>query len=86
MRRTLLPFLAGLVLVVGVADAQEIMRAHYINVGQADATLLEFPCGAILIDAGAQDDAHITNLTGYLTAFLSEENRSQQSPAPPGRP
>ena len=43
MRRTLLPFLAGLVLVVGVADAQEIMRAHYINVGQADATLPEKP-------------------------------------------
>ena len=70
MRRTLLPFLASLVLVAGVADAQEIMRAHYINVGQADATLLEFPCGAILIDAGAQDDGHITSLTDYLTDFF----------------
>ena len=29
------------------------MSAHFINVGQADATLLEFQCGAILIDAGA---------------------------------
>jgi beta-lactamase superfamily II metal-dependent hydrolase len=29
------------------------MRAHYVNVGQANATLLEFSCGAILIDAGA---------------------------------
>ena len=37
------------------AAAQEArkMIAHFINVGQADATLLEFPCGAILIDAGA---------------------------------
>ena len=70
MRRTLLPFLAGLVLVAGVADAQEIMRAHYINVGQADATLLEFPCGAIPIDACDQDDGHVTSLTDYLTDFF----------------
>ena len=41
-----------------IADAQEVMRAHYINVGQADATLLEFPYGAILIDAGAQYQSH----------------------------
>jgi len=33
------------------------MYAHFINVGQADATLLEFPCGAVLVDAGSQDDA-----------------------------
>lgn len=31
------------------------MVAHFIDVGQADATLLEFPCGAVLIDAGAED-------------------------------
>ena len=31
--------------------AAEVMRAHFINVGLADTTLLEFPCGAILIDA-----------------------------------
>ena len=70
MRKTLLPLLAGLVLVAATADAQEVMRVHYIDVGQADATLLEFPCGAILIDAGAQDDDHVTALTNYLTGFF----------------
>ena len=46
------------------------MYAHFINVGQADATLLEFPCGAILIDAGAQDDSHIDSLINYLAGFF----------------
>jgi hypothetical protein len=32
------------------------MRAHFINAGQADVSLLGFRCGAILIDAGARDD------------------------------
>jgi competence protein ComEC len=30
------------------------MRAHFIDVGQGDATLLEFPCGAALIDTGGE--------------------------------
>lgn len=46
--------------------AAEKMAAHFINVGQADATLLEFPCGAILVDAGAQDDGHVQGLVNYL--------------------
>jgi hypothetical protein len=37
------------------AQKDSTMYAHYINVGQAAAVLLEFPCGAIMIDAGAQD-------------------------------
>jgi len=28
------------------------MMAHFIDVGQANATLLEFPCGVVLVDAG----------------------------------
>lgn len=47
------------------------MFAHCINVGQADATLLEFPCGAVLIDAGAQDDESATHLVRYLAAFFA---------------
>lgn len=46
------------------------MRAHFIKVGQADSTLLEFPCGAILIDAGAQDDDFADGLIDYLTKFF----------------
>ena len=32
------------------ADAGEEMRVHFIDVGQGDATLLEFPNAAILVD------------------------------------
>jgi competence protein ComEC len=46
------------------------MYAHCIDVGQADATLLEFPCGALLIDAGAQDDEAANRLLQYLGAFF----------------
>ena len=46
--------------------AEPVMKVHCINVGQADCTLLEFPCGAILIDAGAQDQPHLDGLVTYL--------------------
>ena len=29
-----------------------LMKAHFTDMGQANATLLEFPCGVVLIDAG----------------------------------
>ena len=38
-----------------LSQQDNVMVAHYIDVGQANATLLEFSCGAVLIDAGAQD-------------------------------
>lgn len=47
------------------------MLAHYIDVGQANATLLEFPCGAVLIDAGAQDKGYADTLLVYLDAFFA---------------
>lgn len=58
---------------------QGVMTAHFIDMGQADATLLEFSCGAILIDAGAQfkDDnnayntMHKQTLIGYLATFFN---------------
>ncbi len=51
-----------------------VMYAHYINVGQADCTLLEFPCGAMLIDAGSQDDAHAEDLLDYLDEFFDRRD------------
>lgn len=54
----------------GFGQEDSTMYAHYINVGQAAAVLLEFPCGAILIDAGAQDDATKDNLLNYLDTFF----------------
>lgn len=58
------------------------MRAHFIDMGQADSTLLEFKCGAVLIDAGAQykdttsssavaeNKKQIKKLTDYLDEFF----------------
>lgn len=57
-----------------LANAQALpsneMRAHFINVGQANATLLEFSCGAVLIDAGDQDAASGLALVNYLHRFF----------------
>ena len=38
------------------------MTAHFINIGQGESVLLEFSCGGMLIDAGAQDTAARTRL------------------------
>ena len=44
---------------------------HYIDVDQANAALLEFPCGAVLIDAGSRSDAAEAKLLSYLDAFFA---------------
>ncbi|HEU5117449.1 MAG TPA: MBL fold metallo-hydrolase [Isosphaeraceae bacterium] len=46
------------------------MRAHFIDVGQGACTLLEFPCGAVLVDTGGQDQDHMDMLVQYLRAFF----------------
>lgn len=43
------------------------MRAHFINVGQGDATLLEFACGTVLIDAGAENATTEQALLDYIS-------------------
>jgi competence protein ComEC len=52
------------------AQEDSVMCVHYINVGQAASALLEFPCGAILIDAGAADDTYHNALMAYLGHFF----------------
>lgn len=44
--------------------------AHFIDVNQGDATLLEFPCGVILIDAGGDGDEDVQRLVEYLDAVF----------------
>lgn len=50
------------------------MRAHYINVGQGSAVLLEFSCGAALIDTGGEkndDFDSVEALQTYLDGFFA---------------
>jgi competence protein ComEC len=49
------------------------MNAHFINVGQGAAVLLEFACGAALIDTGGEKNESFDgtqHLTDYLDAFF----------------
>lgn len=49
------------------------MRIHHINVGQADATLLEFENAAVLVDAGGSNirgTRERDHLWNYLNAFF----------------
>lgn len=70
-----LAMLAVLIPLAGIGASarhqQPVMYAHFINMGQADCTLLEFPCGAVLIDAGSQSAAHTQALVEYLDSFFS---------------
>lgn len=53
------------------------MAAHFIDVGQGNATVLEFSCGAMLIDTGGQNSDAIkgnAQLTAYLDAFFKRRS------------
>jgi competence protein ComEC len=55
------------------APSDDSMALHFIDVGQGSATLLEFPCGAILIDTGGEKNELFdseTALLGYLNRFF----------------
>ena len=54
----------------GLAAQGPVMKAHFIDVGQANATLFEFKCGVVLIDAGAQDDEHVDGLVDFITSVF----------------
>jgi hypothetical protein len=41
------------------------MTAHFINIGQGESVLLEFPCGAMLVDAGATTVTKAVYATGW---------------------
>jgi competence protein ComEC len=52
------------------ADGDQ-MVAHFIDVGQGDATLLEFSCGAVLVDTGGERTDSVTG-RDQLIAYLQE--------------
>ena len=57
-----------------VAQPKPTMRIHEIDVGQGAATLIELPCGAMLIDTGGEKSSSfdgVSMLTSYLDAFFA---------------
>ncbi len=54
------------------ALADSVMVAYFIDVGQGDAALLEFSCGAVMIDAGGQDQSDVEHLMAYLGERFAE--------------
>lgn len=71
-RRTAVSAFLSLFLLAGAAQGQ--MKAHFINVGQAESILLEFRTAAILIDAGGEDTGNDNRdrrrLMDYLGRFF----------------
>lgn len=58
------------------------MLAHFIDVGQGNATLLEFSCGAVLVDTGGQKTATFDStarLASYLNDFFARRTDLQKS-------
>lgn len=54
--------------------AAQTMRAHFIDVGQGAATLVEFPCAALLIDTGGESNREFESngpLLEYLETFFN---------------
>lgn len=54
--------------------AAQTMRVHFIDVGQGASTLVEFPCAAILIDAGGETNGEFNSTTAlidYLDIFFA---------------
>jgi len=69
-------------LFLGAVVASGQVTAHYINVGQAASALVEFPSGAILIDAGGENtggsDVYRSHLLAYLNAFFDKQRPDLQ--------
>src|SRR5512145_232464 len=54
--------------------APDVMVVHFIDVGQGDTALLEFSCGAVLVDSGGETNPEVSGnarLRDYLDAFFS---------------
>jgi len=62
--------------------ASDAMVLHFIDIGQGDATLLEFPCGAVLIDTGGEQNELFDSdkaLLAHLDAFFARRTDLQRT-------
>lgn len=71
--------LAGDSATPSAVDQPAAMHAHFIDVGQASAALLEFPCGAALIDCGVDWRGRTELLTEALDAFFKRRSDLNQT-------
>jgi competence protein ComEC len=71
LRKFILAWITLLVAYVPARGQEPVMVAHYIDVGQGLSVLLEFPCGAVLVDTGGQDIEHVDYLSDYLRGFFA---------------
>ena len=57
-----------------LSERADVMRAHFIDIGQGLGVLLEFPCAAMLVDTGGEEDGEMNSderLIAYLDAFFA---------------
>lgn len=65
-----------------LSNLDDVMRIHFIDVGQGLGVLLEFPCAAMLIDTGGEQDAAFDSdaaLVAYLDAFFARRTDLQRT-------
>ena len=65
--------LLALMVLSACAGPSPRMRLHFVNVGQGAATLLEFPCAAVLVDTGGEQNQSFSGnerLLRYLERFF----------------
>jgi competence protein ComEC len=77
MKSLVLSILLFSISLTNVSIGQDEFTVHVINIGQGSATLLEFPCGAILVDVGGEENDNISGINEleyYLDEFF--ERRS----------
>lgn len=73
MRCVFVLLAAGAGILSGCAGAGQQMRLHFVDVGQGDATLIELPCAAVLVDTGGEKNAQfsgVDRLEQYLDRFF----------------
>jgi competence protein ComEC len=65
-----------------VSDRNDVMRIHFIDIGQGLSVLLEFPCAAMLIDTGGEEGGEMHSdvaLQAYLDAFFARRADLQRT-------